>query len=167
MTDERLITPIVPVGPAGDPGAVGAAGSAPSMDPVDASCAAPIPETERVILGHGSGGRLSANLLRDVVVPALGAASPGGVLNDAAVIEVGGSRLAFTTDSYVVSPIEFPGGDIGELAVNGTVNDLAMMGATPIAISLAYIVEEGLGFDESGGSPPRRRGQRRPQGSPS
>jgi hydrogenase expression/formation protein HypE len=148
MTDERLITPIVPVGPAGGPGAVGAAGSAPSMDPLDASCAAPIPETERVILGHGSGGRLSANLLRDVVVPALGAASPGGVLNDAAVIEVGGSRLAFTTDSYVVSPIEFPGGDIGELAVNGTVNDLAMMGAAPVAISLAYVIEEGLSFDE-------------------
>jgi hydrogenase expression/formation protein HypE len=118
------------------------------MDPVDASCAAPIPETERVILGHGSGGRLSANLLRDVVVPALGAASPGGVLNDAAVVEVGGSRLAFTTDSYVVSPIEFPGGDIGELAVNGTVNDLAMMGAAPVAISLAYVIEEGLSFDE-------------------
>jgi hydrogenase expression/formation protein HypE len=148
MTDERLITPIVPVGPAGGPGAVGAAGSAPSMDPLDASCAAPIPETERVILGHGSGGRLSANLLRDVVVPALGAASPGGVLNDAAVVEVGGSRLAFTTDSYVVSPIEFPGGDIGELAVNGTVNDLAMMGAAPVAISLAYVIEEGLSFDE-------------------
>jgi len=119
-----------------------------AMDPLDASCPAPIPEVERVILGHGSGGQLSANLLRDVIVPALGAASPGGVLNDAAVIGVGGERVAFTTDSYVVSPIEFPGGDIGELAVNGTVNDLAMMGAVPIAISLAYIVEEGLSFDE-------------------
>jgi hydrogenase expression/formation protein HypE len=147
MTDERLVIPIVPVEPAGDPGAASDPG-APSMDPLDASCAAPIPETERVILGHGSGGRLSANLLRDVVVPALGTASPGGVLNDAAIIEVGGSRLAFTTDSYVVSPIEFPGGDIGELAVNGTVNDLAMMGAAPVAISLAYVIEEGLSFDE-------------------
>jgi len=112
------------------------------------ACPAPIPEAERVILGHGSGGQLSAALLRDVIVPALGAASPGGVLNDAAVIEVAGSRLAFTTDSYVVSPIRFPGGDIGELAVNGTVNDLAMMGASPVAISLAYVIEEGLPLDE-------------------
>jgi len=74
--------------------------------------------------------------MRDVLVPALAAASPGGPLNDAAVVEVAGSRLAFTTDSFVVSPIRFPGGDIGELAVNGTINDLAMMGAAPIAISL-------------------------------
>ena len=76
--------------------------------------------------------------------PALAVAAPGGVLNDAAIVEVPGSRLAFTTDSFVVSPIRFPGGDIGELAVNGTLNDLAMMGATPVAISLAYIIEEGL-----------------------
>jgi hydrogenase expression/formation protein HypE len=172
MTEERLGGPILPVDPAvGEPTAVGGAtvgpaggamvGSAGSatahaaglptpatMDPLDASCAAPIAETERVILGHGSGGRLSANLLRDVVVPALGAASPGGVLNDAAVLEVAGGRLAFTTDSYVVSPIEFPGGDIGELAVNGTINDLSMMGAVPAALSLAYVVEEGLPLEE-------------------
>jgi hydrogenase expression/formation protein HypE len=65
-------------------------------------------------------------------------------LNDAAVVEVAGQRLAFTTDSFVVSPLEFPGGDIGELAVFGTVNDLAMMGAQPLALSLAYVIEEGL-----------------------
>ncbi len=155
MTDERLVPgrvgPVVPVDPVdpADPAPVG--GGEPgraTIDPFDPTCAAPIPETERVILGHGSGGRLSANLLRDVVVPALGAASPGGVFNDAAVVEIAGSRLAFTTDSYVVSPIEFPGGDIGELAVNGTVNDLAMMGAVPVAISLAYVVEEGLPLEE-------------------
>ncbi len=148
MTAER---PIVPAGVAASAtsGASPAAALAGvSMDPLDAACPAPIPEVERVILGHGSGGRLSANLLRDVIVPALGAASPGGVLNDAAVIGVGGERVAFTTDSYVVSPIEFPGGDIGELAVNGTVNDLAMMGAVPLAISLAYVIEEGLSFDD-------------------
>jgi hydrogenase expression/formation protein HypE len=63
-------------------------------------------------------------------------------------VEVAGVRLAFTTDSFVVSPIRFPGGDIGELAVNGTINDLAMMGATPVAISLAYVIEEGLPLDE-------------------
>ena len=150
MTADRPIAPTEAAAPAEVATSATSTTSATpaSMDPLDASCPAPIPEVERVILGHGSGGRLSANLLRDVVVPALGAASPGGVLNDAAIVAVGDARVAFTTDSYVVSPIEFPGGDIGELAVNGTVNDLAMMGAVPIAISLAYIVEEGLSFDE-------------------
>jgi len=119
-----------------------------SIDAEALACPAPLAEVERVILGHGSGGQLSAALLRDLVVPALAGASPGGVLNDAAVVEVGGQRLAFTTDSYVVSPIRFPGGDIGELAVNGTVNDLAMMGAMPLAISLAYVIEEGLPLEE-------------------
>jgi hydrogenase expression/formation protein HypE len=119
-----------------------------TIDPEGVVCAAPIPEVERVILGHGSGGQLSSALLRDVLGPALALASAGGPLNDAAVIEVAGARLAFTTDSFVVSPIRFPGGDIGELAVNGTVNDLAMMGAQPLAISLAYVIEEGLPLDE-------------------
>ena len=86
--------------------------------------------------------------MRDLLAPALAVAAPGGVLNDAAVVEVPGARLAFTTDSFVVSPIRFPGGDIGELAVNGTLNDLAMMGATPVAISLAYVIEEGLPLEE-------------------
>jgi hydrogenase expression/formation protein HypE len=112
------------------------------------SCPAPIPERARVLLGHGSGGQLSAALMRDVIGPALAAAAPGGPLNDAAVVDVGGQRLAFTTDSFVVSPLEFPGGDIGELAVNGTVNDLAMMGAQPLALSLAYVIEEGLPIED-------------------
>ena len=111
-------------------------------------CPAPLPEVARVLLGHGSGGQLSAALMRDIIGPALADASPDGPLNDAAVVEIGGLRLAFTTDSFVVSPLAFPGGDIGELAVNGTINDLAMMGATPIALSLAYVIEEGLPFDE-------------------
>ncbi len=111
-------------------------------------CPAPIPEDQRVILGHGSGGQLSAALMRDLIAPALAAAAPGGVLNDAAIVEIGGARLAFTTDSFVVSPIQFPGGDIGELAVNGTINDLAMMGAVPVAISLAYVIEEGLPLED-------------------
>jgi hydrogenase expression/formation protein HypE len=118
------------------------------VDSQGAGRAAPIPDGERVILGHGSGGQLSSALLRDVLGPALAPASPGGPLNDAAVVEVAGARLAFTTDSFVVSPIRFPGGDIGELAVNGTINDLAMMGAQPLAISLAYVIEEGLPLDE-------------------
>jgi hydrogenase expression/formation protein HypE len=119
-----------------------------TIDALGVACPAPIPEVERVLLGHGSGGQLSAALMRDVIAPALAVASPGGVLNDAAVVDVAGRRLAFTTDSFVVSPLAFPGGDIGELAVNGTVNDLAMMGATPVAISLAYVIEEGLPIAE-------------------
>jgi len=118
------------------------------IDPAGVSCPAPIPEDERVILGHGSGGQLSFGLLRDVLGPALAVAAPGGPLNDAAVVDLPGLRVAFTTDSFVVSPIRFPGGDIGELAVNGTINDLAMMGAQPTALSLAYIVEEGLPLEE-------------------
>jgi hydrogenase expression/formation protein HypE len=119
-----------------------------TIDPLAATCPAPLEETARVLLGHGSGGQLSARLMREVIAPALVPVSPGGPLNDAAVIEIAGARLAFTTDSFVVSPLTFPGGDIGDLAVNGTVNDLAMMGATPIALSLAYIIEEGLPLDE-------------------
>ena len=130
--------------PAADP--FGSPQDAP--DPANLVCPAPIPELARVLLGHGSGGQLSAALMREVIGPALAAAAPGGPLNDAAVVEVAGQRLAFTTDSFVVSPLQFPGGDIGELAVNGTVNDLAMMGAQPLALSLAYVIEEGLPIDD-------------------
>jgi len=119
-----------------------------TIDPDGVACPAPIPEDQRVILGHGSGGLLSNALMRDVIGPALAAASSGGPLNDAAVVDVPAGRLAFTTDSFVVSPIRFPGGDIGELAVNGTLNDLAMMGARPVALSLAYVIEEGLPLEE-------------------
>jgi hydrogenase expression/formation protein HypE len=105
-----------------------------------------------VLLGHGSGGQLSAALMREVIGPALATATadaaPAGPLNDAAIVEVAGVKLAFTTDSFVVSPLEFPGGDIGELAVNGTVNDLAMMGAQPLALSLSYVIEEGLPIED-------------------
>ncbi len=134
--------------PVGDPLRATDEPPATTFDPLAAACAAPIPEVERVLLGHGSGGQLSAALYREVLGPALAPASAGGPLNDAAVVEVGGQRLAFTTDSFVVSPLAFPGGDIGELAVNGTVNDLAMMGAQPLALSLAYVIEEGLPFEE-------------------
>ncbi len=129
----------------------GSRSAGPAIEPADsfaAECALPIPEEARVLLGHGSGGQLSAALMRDLIAPALAGAAPGGPLNDAAVVEVGGQRLAFTTDSFVVSPLRFPGGDIGGLAVNGTVNDLAMMGAVPVALSLAYVIEEGLPFED-------------------
>lgn len=96
-----------------------------------------------VLLGHGSGGKLSHQLLDDLIIPNLSNVATEDQ-DDAAVLPITGSRLAFTTDSYVVDPIFFPGGDIGDLAVNGTVNDLAMSGARPYAISVGLILEEGL-----------------------
>lgn len=119
-----------------------------TVDPLAASCAVPHTEGERVLLGHGSGGQLSAGLLQEVIVPALGAASPGGPPEDGAVVAVDGLDLVMTTDSYVVSPRFFPGGDIGVLAVHGTINDLAVMGARPVALSVAYVIEEGFPLAE-------------------
>jgi hydrogenase expression/formation protein HypE len=113
------------------------------------SCPVPHREQERVLLGHGSGGQLSAELFRNVIVPALGAGAPLPIIDDAAVIDIPcGGQLVFSTDSFVVNPRRFPGGGIGDLAVNGTINDLAMMGARPLALSLAYIIEEGLPIEE-------------------
>jgi len=102
----------------------------------------PSDPAERVQLGHGGGGGLSQRLIEELFVPAFGPAD--GVLHDAATLAAGPGALAFTTDSYVVRPLVFPGGDIGRLAVIGTVNDLAMVGACPLALSLALILEEGL-----------------------
>jgi hydrogenase expression/formation protein HypE len=95
-----------------------------------------------VLLGHGGGGSLSQRLIDQLLVPAFGPAD--GVLHDAAVLPAEAGPLAFTTDSYVVRPLFFPGGDIGSLAVFGTVNDLAMVGASAIALSLSLILEEGV-----------------------
>jgi hydrogenase expression/formation protein HypE len=107
------------------------------------SCPAPMPARDQIVLGHGSGGKLTAELMRDVFLPAL--SNPIlARLNDQAVFELHGVRLAFTTDSFVVKPLFFPGGDIGSLAVHGTINDLAMGGAEPLYLSAAFILEEGL-----------------------
>ncbi len=100
------------------------------------------PPHATIQLAHGGGGRLSQQLIHDVLLPAFGPAD--GVLHDAALLPSPGHTLAFTTDSYVVRPLFFPGGDIGRLAVFGSVNDLAMTGARPIALSLGLILEEGL-----------------------
>jgi hydrogenase expression/formation protein HypE len=111
------------------------------------SCPRPMVETERILLAHGSGGKLSAQLVEKLIVPTL--QNPVlAVLDDQAVLHVAGGRIAFTTDSFVVTPLFFRGGDIGELAVNGTVNDLAMGGARPLALSLAFIIEEGFPIAE-------------------
>ena len=102
--------------------------------------------TERILLAHGSGGKLAHDLIEKVLVKPL--SNPLlDRLDDSAVFSCSG-RLAFTTDSSVVNPIFFPGGDIGKLAVCGTVNDLSMVGATPLYLSLAFIIEEGLPLDD-------------------
>ncbi|WP_078840537.1 hydrogenase expression/formation protein HypE [Streptomyces antioxidans] len=93
-------------------------------------------------MGHGGGGALSAELTRHLFLPAYGGETLGG-LTDSAAVTLGGARLAFSTDSHVVRPLFFPGGSIGDLAVNGTVNDLAMSGAVPAHLSCAFILEEG------------------------
>jgi hydrogenase expression/formation protein HypE len=110
-------------------------------------CPIPIGDYPAVTLAHGGGGRLSQMLIERMFVPAF--ANPAlATLHDGAVLEVGGARLAFSTDSFTVSPIFFPGGDIGSLAVHGTVNDLAMCGARPLALSAGFILEEGLAMDD-------------------
>jgi hydrogenase expression/formation protein HypE len=111
------------------------------------SCPLPLTRHKTIVMGHGSGGRLSAQLVRELFLPAFD--NPLlRKLDDQAVVEACGARIAFTTDSFVVTPIFFPGGDIGDLAVNGTVNDLAMSGARPLALSAAFILEEGLPMED-------------------
>jgi hydrogenase expression/formation protein HypE len=115
-------------------------------EPVDlsaASCPVPVNDYAQILLAHGGGGRLMHQLIEEVIVPAF--RNPVlDVRHDSAVLEVSGTRLAFTTDGYVVRPLFFPGGDIGTLAVNGTVNDLAMCGARPLYLSASFVLEEGL-----------------------
>ncbi|MBN2573310.1 MAG: hydrogenase expression/formation protein HypE [Deltaproteobacteria bacterium] len=108
-----------------------------------AGCPVPFANHDHVTLAHGGGGRMMHRLLQAVVLPAFGN-QPLPTRHDGAVLAVKQRRLAFTTDSYVVHPLFFPGGDIGTLAVAGTVNDLAMCGARPLALSAAFILEEGL-----------------------
>lgn len=101
---------------------------------------------DRIQSGHGSGGRLMNDMIDHLIRKTLG---PGSVqLDDSALLDIGGARIAFTTDSFTITPVFFPGGDIGKLAVNGTVNDLAVMGARPLYLSCALILEEGLEIDD-------------------
>jgi hydrogenase expression/formation protein HypE len=101
---------------------------------------------DRILLGHGSGGTLMHELIASHFAPAFGME---GLLSDAAVLEAkAAGRLAVCTDSYVVSPLFFPGGNIGELAVNGTVNDLSMVGAEPLYLTAGFIIEEGFAFED-------------------
>ena len=107
------------------------------------SCPVPRVADDRIVLAHGGGGRLTHQLIEKIFLPAFS----NDMLeqrHDGAVVSINGARLAFTTDSFVVRPLIFPGGNIGDLAVNGTVNDLAMCGARPLYLSAGFILEEGL-----------------------
>ena len=118
-----------------------------AVSPLLGSCPLPIFNHSQIVLGHGSGGKLSAELIDKVFVNAF--RNPTlECMDDQAALNINGARLAFTTDSFVVTPIFFPGGDIGRLAVNGTVNDLAVGGAKPLYLAAAFILEEGLATEE-------------------
>src|SRR5215469_9430919 len=112
-------------------------------NPLLSSCPLPVSDYKEIVLAHGSGGMLSLQLVQKVVLPHFrnDLLEP---LHDGAVFSLGEARVAFSTDSFVVSPIFFPGGDIGKLAVHGTVNDLAMCGARPLYLSAGFILEEGV-----------------------
>ena len=112
-------------------------------------CPLPLRDYPQIVLGHGSGGRLSADLIQHLFVPLFDNPALAG-LNDQAVLDINGARVAFTTDSFVVQPLFFPGGNIGSLAVHGTINDLAVSGAQPLYISAGFILEEGLLMDDLG-----------------
>jgi hydrogenase expression/formation protein HypE len=99
---------------------------------------------DKILLGHGSGGKLMHDLISQHFSPAFGVEGAG----DSAVVNVSSGRLAYTTDSYVVTPLFFPGGNIGELAINGTVNDLAVSGAEPLYLTAGFVIEEGFSFDD-------------------
>lgn len=112
-------------------------------------CPAPLRDYPAIVMGHGGGGKLSADLVRHLFLPAFRNAALEQ-LGDAAVVEAGSARLALSTDAFVVRPLFFPGGNIGDLAVNGTVNDLAMSGARPLYLTASFIVEEGMPLDQLG-----------------
>lgn len=113
------------------------------------SCPLPLRDHPAIVLGHGGGGTLSAELVEHLFLPAY--ADHGGVLSqlgDAAIVSAGSARIAMSTDSYVVRPRFFPGGNIGDLAVNGTINDLAVAGAVPMYLTVGMVLEEGLPLEE-------------------
>lgn len=118
------------------------AGAPATIDMEGWVCPMPLRDSPTIVMGHGGGGAMSGELIEHLFLPAFGPAAEAG-LGDSAVLTLGGARLAFSTDSFVVKPLIFPGGSIGELAVNGTVNDLAMSGARPMVLSTAFILEEG------------------------
>ncbi|HEU4350034.1 MAG TPA: hydrogenase expression/formation protein HypE [Actinoplanes sp.] len=114
------------------------------------TCPVPLRDTPTIVTGHGGGGAMSGELVEHLFRPGFGPAAEEATLSDSAVLPLGGSRIAFSTDSFVVKPMFFPGGSIGDLAVNGTINDLAMSGATPLYLSTAFILQEGTALADIG-----------------
>jgi hydrogenase expression/formation protein HypE len=112
-------------------------------------CPVPLRHYPSIVMGHGAGGKLSNELVEHLFLPAF--RNPAlESLGDAAIVDIGGSHLAYTTDSFVVQPLFFPGGNIGHLSVNGTINDLAMSGAQPLFLSAGFILEEGMPIEQLG-----------------
>jgi len=108
------------------------------------TCPVPLRDSPTIVMGHGGGGQMSAELIEHLFVPAFAVdGDPETTLGDSAVVTMGGARIALSTDTFVVRPLFFPGGSIGDLAVNGTVNDLAMSGATPAYLTCGMVLEEG------------------------
>ncbi len=120
-----------------------------SIDLEGWTCPLPLRDHPQIIMGHGGGGKLSAELIQHLFLPAF-QNDTLSCLGDSAIFDVPGTRLAMSTDSFVVRPLFFPGGNIGDLAVNGTVNDIAMSGAAPLYLTTGFIVEEGLQLDMLG-----------------
>lgn len=117
--------------------------NSPTLSAISLSCPTPLSHKTEITVGHGGGGRLTQDLIERIFRPAF--AHPAlEAQHDGAVLAIGGLKLALTTDSHVVSPLFFPGGDIGALAVNGTVNDLSMCGALPLWLTVGFILEEGF-----------------------
>lgn len=114
-----------------------------SIDIHQAVCPAPLRDYPHIVMGHGGGGRLSAELVENIFLPAF-ANNSLNALGDSTPLQLPGKRVAVSTDSFVVQPLFFPGGSIGDLAINGTVNDLAMSGAQPLFLTAGFILEEGL-----------------------
>ncbi len=118
-----------------------------AIDTGDFACPLPLRDYPHIVMGHGGGGKLSAELIEHVFLNAFGNNSLA-LLGDSTPLQLPGSRIAVSTDSFVVQPLFFPGGSIGDLAVNGTVNDLAMSGAQPLYLTAGFILEEGLPMEQ-------------------
>jgi len=118
-----------------------------SIKPESFSCPMPIIHHQTVQMAHGAGGKLSAELIDKFILPRFGNDALNN-LEDQATLNLPAGRVAFSTDTFVVSPIFFPGGDIGDLAINGTVNDVAMSGAKPLYLSVGFVLEEGFSLEE-------------------
>jgi hydrogenase expression/formation protein HypE len=129
--------------------AAGSIGAGQSAGAEGWTCPLPLRDSPTVVMGHGGGGAMSAELVEHLFLPAFGNGTLAA-LGDSAVLDLAGARLAFSTDSFVVRPLFFPGGSIGDLAVNGTVNDLAMSGAAPLFLSAGFILEEGVEIAQVG-----------------